>query len=113
MKPFSVGQNLTANTKTLLYTIPSNYFARWTLLYAHNATSQAKNFSAWWYDKSADTEIPIVEDYQLASKAYLKFDGSYVLLEEGDEIRVKVESGATASVVITVELEQKNATGFN
>ena len=113
MKPFSVGNNLVANTKTTLYTIPSNYFARWTLLYAHNSTAQAKNFSAWWYDKSADTEIAIVENYQLASKAYLKFDGSYVVLEEGDEIRVKVEAGATSSVVITVELEQKNATGFN
>lgn len=113
MKPFSVGKNLVADTKTTLYVIPSNYFARWTLLYAHNATAQAKNFSAWWYDKSADTEIPIVDNYQLASKAYLKFDGSYVLLEEGDEIRVKVESGATSSVVVTVELEQKNATGFN
>lgn len=114
MKPFSVGKNLTADTKTLLYTIPSNYFARWNLLYAHNATAQAKNFSAWWYDKSTDTEIAIVDGYPLPSKEYLKFDGgAYVVLEEGDEIRVKVEAGATASCIITVELEQKNATGFN
>ena len=114
MKPFSVGKNLVADTKTTLYVIPSNYFARWTLLYAHNSTSQAKNFSAWWYDKSADTEIPIVDNYQLASKAYLKFDGgAYVVLEEGDEIRVQVEAGASASCLITVELHQKNATGFN
>jgi hypothetical protein len=114
MKPFSVGKNLVANTKTLMYTIPSNYYAKWNLLYAHNSTSSAKAFSAWWYDKSTDTEIAIVDGYPLPAKEYLKFDGgAYVTLEEGDEIRVKVETGATASCIITVELEQKNATGFN
>lgn len=114
MKPFSVGKNLVANTKTLMYTIPSNYYAKWNLLYAHNATTSAKKFSAWWYDKSSDTEIPIIDNYPLPASEYLKFDGgAYVVLEEGDEIRVKSETGAVTSCLITVELEQKNATGFN
>lgn len=114
MKPFSVGVNLTPATKTLLYTIPSNYYGKWNLLYAHNSTSSAKAFSAWWYDKSTNTEIAIVDGYPLPAKEYLKFDGgAYVVLEEGDEIRVQVEAGASASCLITVELHQKNATGFN
>lgn len=114
MKPFSVGANLVANTKTTLYTIPQGYYGKWNLLYAHNSTASAKNFSAWWYDKSADTEVAVVDGYPLPSKEYLKFDGgAYVVLEEGDEIRVKVETGATASCIITLELIQKNATNFN
>jgi hypothetical protein len=114
MKPLSVGKNLVANTKTLIYTVPSNYYAKFTLLYAHNSTSSAKDFSAWWYDKSTNTEVAIVDLYPLPSKTYLKFDGeAYIVLEEGDEIRVKVETGATASVIITVELEQHNSTSFH
>lgn len=114
MKPFSVGANLTPNTKTTLYTVPSGYYVKWNLLYAGNGTSSAKDFSAWWYDKSNNTEIGIVIDYPLDAKGYLKFDGgAYVTLEEGDEIRVQAELGSTTSVIITVELIQKNATGFN
>lgn len=114
MKPFSVGANLVANTKTTLYTVPSTYYAKWNLLYAHNSTASAKNFSAWWYDKSTNTEVAIVSDYPLDAKAYLKFDGgAYVTLEEGDEIRVKSETGSTASCIITLELHQKNVTNFN
>jgi hypothetical protein len=114
MKPFSVGKNLVANTKTTLYTIPAGYYAKWNLLYAHNSTASAKNFSAWWYDSSTTTEVAIVDAYPLPSKEYLKFDGgAYVVLEEGDEIRVLAETGATASCLITLELVQKNATNFN
>ena len=114
MKPFSVGKNLVANTKTTLYTIPQGYYGKWNLLYAHNATVSAKTFSAWWYDSSTATEVAIVLDYPLPATDYLKFDGgAYVVLEEGDEIRVKAETGATASAIITLELIQKNATNFN
>jgi hypothetical protein len=108
-RPHSVGANLVANTKTTLFTVPTRNIAKWNLLYAHNATSSAKNFSAWWYDKSENTEIAIVSDYPLPAKEYLKFDGgAYVVLDEGDEIRVKSETGAVASCIITMELEQRS-----
>jgi hypothetical protein len=111
MKEISVGKNLVANTKTLMYTVPDNHYAKWNLLYAHNATASAKNFSGWWYNKAANTEVAIVDNYPLPAKEYLKFDGgAYVVLEEGDEIRVQVETGATASCIVTLELVQKNAT---
>ena len=106
MRQFSVGKLLTPNTKTTLYTVPTKHIAEWTLLYAHNGTSSSKNFSAWWYDSSQDVEIPIVSNYPLDAKEYLKFDGgAYVLLEENDEIRVQIETGATdASVIVTLAL---------
>jgi hypothetical protein len=109
VRPISVGANLVANTKTTLYTIPKQNVGKWNLLYAINNTASAKNFSAWWYDKSTNTEIAIVDAYPLASKNFLKFDGgAYVLLEEGDEIRVLSETGSTCSCIVTVELEYTN-----
>ena len=108
-RPHSVGKVLTPNTVTTMFTVPIRNIARWSLLYAYNGTSSAKDFRAWWYDKSADVQIPIVYDYPLGAKEFLKFDGSDVILDEGDEIRVFIESGATQpGCVITVELEQRS-----
>ena len=106
MRPVSVGKNLTAATKTTLFVVPTRQVAKWTLLWAINNTASAKNFTAWWYDKSTNTEVSIVSAYPLASKTFLRFDGgAYVALEEGDEVRVEVETGATCSVICTFELD--------
>jgi hypothetical protein len=106
MRPVSVGKNLVANTKTTLFVVPTRQVAKWSLLWASNHTASAKNFTAWWYDKSTNTEVEIVFEYPLAAKTYLRFDGNaYVALEEGDEVRVKVETGATCSVICTFELD--------
>lgn len=109
-RPHSVGANLTPNTTTTMFVVPTRMIAKWNLLYAFNGTSSSKNFRAWWYDKSENLEIPIVYDYPLAAKVFLKFDGgSYVVLDEGDEIRVWIESGATnATAIVTMELEQRS-----
>src|SRR4030042_2118890 len=108
-RPHSVGVILTPDTVTTMFTVPTRNIARWSLLYAYNGTSSAKNFRAWWYDSSTNTEIPIVYDYPLAAKGFLKFDGSDVILDEGDEIRVWVETGATQpGCIITLELDQRS-----
>ncbi len=109
-RPHSVGAVLTPNTTTTLFTVPTRFIAKWNLLYAYNGTSSAKNFRAWWYDKSENIEVPIVYDYPLAAKTFLKFDGgSYVVLDEGDEIRVWIETGATQpGCIVTMELEQRS-----
>ena len=114
MRPVSVGNNLVAATKTTLFTVPTRQVAKWNLLWAVNNTASAKNFSAWWYDKSTDTEVAIIVAYPLAAKTFLKFDGgSYVTLEEGDEVRVEVEAGATCSTICTFELEATSAVQYN
>ena len=108
-RPHSVGLVLTPNTVTTMFTVPARNIAKWSLLYAYNGTASAKNFRAWWYDSSTNTEIPIVYDYPLAAKAFLKFDGADVVLDEGDEIRVWIETGATQpGCIITVELDQRS-----
>ena len=113
MRPVSVGKNLTAATKTTLFVVPTRQVAKWTLLWAINNTASAKNFTAWWYDKSTNTEVSIVSNYPLASKTFLRIDGNaYVTLEEGDEVRVEVEAGATASCICTFELDSNSAVQY-
>ena len=108
-RPHSVGKNLTPNTTTTMFVVPTRNIARWSLLYAYNGTSSSKKFRAFWYDKSENTEVAVAYDYPLNATSFLKFDGSDVVLDEGDEIRVFIETGATnAACIITVELEQRS-----
>lgn len=110
MRPVSVGKNLVANTKTTMFVVPSRQIAKWNLLWAVNNTASPKHFTAWWYDKSTNTEISVIFEYPLAAKTYLRFDGgAYITLEEGDEIRVQSETGSTATCVCTFEIEASSA----
>ena len=105
MRAISVGKNLVANVKTTIYTVPSQHYAAWGLLFISNQAGVNKNVSVWWYDKTANTEVNIIDDYPLTSSEYLKFDGAaYVVLEEGDEIRIITEAGSVMSCVNTFEI---------
>ena len=105
MRAISVGKNLTAGVKTTIYTVPSQHYAAWGLLFISNQAGVNKNVSVWWYDKTADIEINIIDEYPLTSSEFLKFDGeAYVVLEEGDEVRIITEAGSVMSCVNTFEI---------
>ena len=105
MRPISVGTNLTAGTKTTVYTVPTGYFALWNLCYISNHSGNNKTVSIWWYDSSADAEIYVIDAYQIAATEFLRFDGgAYVVLEEGDQVRITPESGSSMSSTNTFEL---------
>lgn len=108
MREFSVGNNLTANVKTTVYTVPIGYYAKWNLCYVVNHSGNNKYIDAVWYDKSIDTEIRVLDNYILSPTQFVKFDGgAYVVLEEGDEIRLMSETGSDMSCINTVELIRK------
>ncbi len=108
MREFSVGNNLTAATKTTVYTVPTGYYAKWNLCYVVNHTGNNKTIDAIWYDKSSNTEIYVLDNYILSPSQFIKFDGgAYVVLEEGDEIRMMSELASTMSCINTFELIRK------
>lgn len=105
MREVSVGKNHTAGVKETVFTVPDKHYARWSLLYAMNNGGSTKHVSVWWYDKSTTTEIEVLNQTPLTTKTYVKLDGgAYVVLEEGDEIRVQTEAASTISTISTFEL---------
>ena len=106
MRPVSVGNNLTAGSKTTVYTVPTGYYALWNLCYISNHTGSNKSVSVWWYDSSTSTEVTIIDAYNLDAKKFLQFGGggSYVVLEEGDQVRITPESTSQMSSTNTFEL---------
>lgn len=104
----SVGSILANGSTTVCYKVPTGYAALWNLMYLHNTTGNTKYVTAKWYDASANTEYDILNQYSMGAKEYLKFDGgAYVVLDEGDEVRITPETGATFSAINTFELNRK------
>ena len=106
MRPVSVGTTLTTTTKTTVYTVPTGYYAMWNLAYAVNHSGNNKHVDIIWYDASDNLEHFVIDNYVLSHTQFIKFDGAYIVLEEGDQVRVQIESGATMNVINTFELHR-------
>jgi hypothetical protein len=107
-RPVSVGKNLTANTLTTIYTVPTGYYAKWNLMYLFNNTGSTKSITAYWTDHSASADI-YVHNGTIAAGSYVRMDGgAYVVLEEGDTVKMQSEAESTFSTICTFELHKKD-----
>lgn len=108
MREITAGNNLTAATPTVIYTVPTGYYAKWALLYALNGSGSSKHLTVTWHDASTNTDINILYQYVVSSKDFFKLgDGNYMVLEEGDYITVTSETGSTYTTIATFEQIKK------
>ena len=106
MRALSVGVSPTAAVDTTVYTCPTGYYAKFTVMYIHNTGGSTKHITVQWFDASANTTLDILTQYNFSSKTYLQFDGNaYIVLEEGDKIKITTESASTFSFIATFEEE--------
>jgi hypothetical protein len=106
VRPVSVGINPTAATLTTVFTVPTGYYAKFTVMYIHNTGGSTKHITVQWYDASTATTLDILTTYDFTSKAYLQFDGNaYIVLEEGDKIQITTQSASSFSFIATFEIE--------
>jgi len=104
VRPISVGLNPTANTLTTVYTVPTGYYAKFTVMYIHNIGGSTKHITVQWVDSSASATYDILTQYSFNSKQYLQFDGAaYIVLEEGDQIKLTTETGSSFTFIATFE----------
>jgi len=104
MRALSVGVSPTAAVDTTVYTCPTGYYSKFTVMYIHNTGVATKHITVQWFDASASTTLDILTSYTFTSKDYLQFDGAaYIVLEEGDKIKITTESGSTFSFIATFE----------
>ena len=102
MRELSVGATPTAGSTSTLYTVPTGYRALWNLTYIHNTGGSTKHITLSWYDSSAAVSYDILSQYSFSSKAYFTLgDGNYVVLEEGDQVRVTPDAGSAFAVAMT------------
>jgi hypothetical protein len=99
----SVGKVLTAGANNTIYTCPPNYTAKMVLLFVSNHAGNNKTVQIQWNDVSASGLYHIVGGYNLTANAFLKLDGSYLVLNAGDSVIVTPEAASTMDATITVE----------
>jgi hypothetical protein len=106
MRALSVGVSPTAAVDTTVYTCPTGYYAKFTVMYIHNTGGSTKHITVQWFDASANTTLDILTQYDFTSKTYLQFDGNaYIVFEEGDKLKITTQSGSTFSFIATFEQE--------
>jgi hypothetical protein len=106
MRALSVGVSPTAAVDTTVYTCPTGYYAKFTVMYIHNTGGSTKHITVQWFDASANTTLDILTNYDFTAKTYLQFDGNaYIVLEEGDKIKITTQSASSFSFIATFEEE--------
>lgn len=106
MRALSVGVSPTAAVDTTVYTCPTGYYAKFTVMYIHNTGGSTKHITVQWFDASANSTLDILTQYNFTSKNYLQFDGNaYIVLEEGDKLKITTESASSFSFIATFEEE--------
>ena len=104
MRALSVGVSPTAAVDTTVYTCPTGYYAKFTVMYIHNTSGSTKHITVQWFDASANSTLDILTAYNFTSKQYLQFDGAaYIVLEEGDKLKITTESSSSFSFIATFE----------
>jgi len=73
-------------------------------MYIHNTGGSTKHITVQWFDASANSTLDILTQYDFTSKNYLQFDGNaYIVLEEGDKLKITTQSASTFSFIATFE----------
>jgi hypothetical protein len=104
MKPISIPVNPTAATLTSVYTVPTGYYAKMSVMFIHNTSGSNKHITVQWTDASSSTTYDILSQYTISAKTYVLFDGgAYIVLEEGDQIKITTETGSTFTFIATFE----------
>jgi hypothetical protein len=113
-RKISVGFTKATAVKETIYTVPTKLTALWNLLYVANVGANNKTAKVTWYDKSTNAEYAIVNKSFSAGATEQWNGGAYVVLEEGDEIRVECQDNQTTfTFIASLDVTPKIATQFN
>jgi hypothetical protein len=109
MRPHSVGKNLTANTLTTLFTVPTRNMAITHDILMTNRGSGNQHISIYWYDKSANVTIEVVHQRTVSAKTSAVIDSNFsFVMDEEDELRAISETGSTMTVVASFDLDARS-----
>ena len=109
MRPHSIGKNLTANTLTTLFTVPTRNMAITHDILMTNRGAGNKHISIYWYDKSTNTSIEVVHERTISAKTSAVIDSNFsFVMDEDDELRAISETASTMTVVASFDLDARS-----
>jgi len=109
MRPHSIGENLTANTLTTLFTVPIRNIATVHDVLMTNRGAGNKHISIYWYDKSDNVTIEVVHERTISAKTSAVIDSNFsFVMDEGDQLRAISETGSTMTVVASFDIDTRS-----
>lgn len=109
---YSVGKNLTAGVSNTLFTVPTGYEARVTMLFVANGTGSTAGYSAAWHDGSV---ITFQANKSLGDGNYDQFggEGAFLVMNEGDYLTVTPDAGSTFTAIVSFFLLKSDGRKFD
>jgi hypothetical protein len=109
---YSVGKNLTAGTSNTLFTVPTGYEARVTMLFIANGSGSTEGYSAAWHDGET---ITFQSNKSLGDGAYDQFggEGAFLVMTEGDYLTVTPDAGSTFTAIVSFMLVKSDGAKFD
>lgn len=109
---YSIGKNLTAGTSNTLFTVPTGYEARVTMLFVANGTGSTAGYSAAWHDGST---ITFQSNKSLGDGNYDQFggEGAFLVMTEGDYLTVTPDAGSIFTAIVSFILVKSDGTKFD
>ena len=109
---YSIGKNLTAGTSNTLFTVPTGYEARVTMLFIANGTGSTAGYSAAWHDGET---ITFQSNKSLGDGNYDQFggEGAFLTMTEGDYLTVTPDAGSTFTAIVSFKLFKSDGNKFD
>jgi len=110
---YSIGKNLTAGVSNTLFTVPTGYEARVTMLFvANTAASGSDGYSASWHDGSV---ITFQANKHLQHGEYDQFggEGAFLVMTEGDYLTVTSDAASSFTTIVSFMLVKSDGTKFD
>jgi len=110
---YSIGKNLTAGVSNTLFTVPTGYEARVTMLFvANTAASGSDGYSSSWHDGSV---ITFQANKSLGHGEYDQFggEGAFLVMNEGDYLTVTPDAGSTFTAIVSFFLLKSDGMKFD
>jgi hypothetical protein len=109
---YSIGKNLTAGVSNTLFTVPTGYEARVTMLFIANGTGSTAGYEATWHDGE---DITFQSNKSLANGEYDQFGGedAFLVMEGGDYLTVTPDAGSVFTAIVSFHLVKSDGTKFD
>ena len=110
---YSVGKNLTAGVENTIFTVPTGYEAKVTMLFVANRTGSTSSYSASWVNGST---ITFQGNKSLNDGDYDQFGGNYgifLLMREGDSLRITPAAGSTFTAIASFTLKKADSIKYD
>ena len=91
---------------TTVYTVPNGKTCELVMVWITNPDTTNKTLRLDFYDKSLDTSVTILEDYQVNQKDFVQIGGtenSFVVMKEGDKLMAQGSHNSNFRLILAMK----------